>query len=250
VSAADSLPEFRVHPEMLPHELGLLVWAAPVGERTSLAGRSLRVIAASWAPLAAGIWLTLYDDTAAIVADESLEVGEQQLRERGWLAEGISTLLPWSQRVALIADGPPGDAHRRALLTLVTTWLLMGQTLTVSQVEPLPRADARRNAPAATRPPLSAPWRCARRSHRRGPPAPANGTGGTAGWSPGTGGGSTTPRSMNTGRRPAAARRARLHPAPLAAGAACRAPSPKDSLNNYLVLFGRVGSSAGAPMMV
>jgi hypothetical protein len=40
---------------------------------------------------------------------------------RGWLAEGVSQLLPWSERLGISTDsGQPAAAHRQALLTLAT----------------------------------------------------------------------------------------------------------------------------------
>ena len=73
------------------------------------------MVAASWATTDTGIWATLYDDTATLPRDEPAGVQAEVLRARGWLAEGVSQLLPWSERLGISADGgQPAAAHRDA----------------------------------------------------------------------------------------------------------------------------------------
>jgi hypothetical protein len=145
--ASRTLPEFRMHPEVLPVEHGLLGWAHDLTDRPAMGGggRS-RITAASWTPITGGVWVTFYDDAPAFFSALRADEQEAALARYGRLIEGPGLLLPWTQRAALAPSWAHRPQLRAALLTLVATWLLMGQTITEAAAVHPARSDARRIA--------------------------------------------------------------------------------------------------------
>ncbi len=134
--AGTQIPEHRLHPEELPHDIGLLAWARPI---VGADGRE--IIATLWVALPEGVWIATWVDpmlssrkvltgnsTAdpAAVERRAAEIGSAY----GWLAPDEEFLLPWT--TAWQWDSVEGG-RARAISTLIATWLLMGQTLTVSE---------------------------------------------------------------------------------------------------------------------
>lgn len=137
-AAGRTLPAHRIHDEMLPCRVGLLCWAQPV---TGSDGRA--VIGASWVRVPEGVWVELWVDPIDAAARVGADTGdpgvvERVRREFGRLGPDEGVLLPMD--VEWQPTGAAWDfARGHALTTLIATWLLMGQTLSVSeQVRPAP----------------------------------------------------------------------------------------------------------------
>ena len=144
IEAAKSLPEFGMHPEVLPARSGLLCWAKPVTTRIAeRLGIDLPTVAASWVHLPDGVWITWHDDAASLTSGVPEPARSEFMAKFGWLCPGPAQLIPWGERMVLSDSfGPLGAA----VLALVATWLLMGQTITESRREQAERAQARRIA--------------------------------------------------------------------------------------------------------
>ncbi|MBM9510061.1 hypothetical protein [Actinacidiphila acididurans] len=165
VAAGEALPAYRLHPEELPAQHGLLMWEEPVnqglrgGEATTAP-----VIAVTWAVRTGGVavrtwvhredWLTYMAEGDAragirdLTPDEVRAVRQRYPQPITAMAE---TWLPFGKLPGwLFSAPPPGlslyeqEDRARTLgwlqqveRALVVTWLLMGQTLaTARDIEP------------------------------------------------------------------------------------------------------------------
>lgn len=159
--AAGSLPTHNVHPQMLPSDIGLVCWPEPI-----TGSDSRFVIACMWVAIPEGIWVSTWVDPIHSVyralneAAPFSEIPEPAAVDAfaaqygsiiGWLGPDEEVVMPWA-RPWVWTD--PSPARSRAISTLTAAWLLMGQTLTMSeQQQPRPadrRRFARRGDPEAT----------------------------------------------------------------------------------------------------
>lgn len=157
VSAGLALPTYQLRPQDLPALHGLLVWEKPVRSPEG-AGDSMSTAAASWAVYGSGVhirvwttreewieWMKRPDARAGL--DQMSRDGERELRARHpqALVCTTSSRLPFGKSPGwLLSDHDDwedmsiGEMEARAQTivqaemaerALVTTWLLMGQTL-------------------------------------------------------------------------------------------------------------------------
>lgn len=137
VEMAETLPDFRLVPEVVTHESGLLCWATPVSAGPNTAGQHAEVVAASWCPVAFGLWVTFYVDVSRTEFPPELRA------EMGWLIETGTYFIPWGKGVHKDDKTAPVGLMR-AFHVLVCTWVRMNQEIVdVSAVEAAPK-DARK----------------------------------------------------------------------------------------------------------
>lgn len=185
-AARSTMPGYRLHPEDLPAERGLVVFDAPIAEwdatrddldtdrlserdrrvveeyrRTRIEPAPAVVIGALWGPALtpdneAGVLVVTWSENAELVAwrqragASSAELAA--LRQVGTLAYHDETVLPFGDRFHPDARQHAPIANA-ALGTLITTWLLMGQPITSADPEPLPRQVRRARERAGQRVP-------------------------------------------------------------------------------------------------
>jgi hypothetical protein len=160
VRAGQQLPEFRLAREDLPSDAGFLYWDGTVGSRVER-DLHVRIVAVSWGltPDALvttasgrhrgpGVWLSFWSDPSSAEAAIFQEAGESAAHERKKAREMLGPLT--YEREVLVPFMPDGDVWgpflegaegaADAVKALLTTWLLMGQTITaVTPVRPSKR---------------------------------------------------------------------------------------------------------------
>lgn len=179
-SAGASLPSYRLHEQDLPAESGLVVWQKPITERLKVVEMcGCPVIAASWGMHRGGVevrWWVHRDDwlVEMTAADPALGLDAMNRSEAARLRQEnpaavvamMATHMRFGERPSWLSttymDTPTDERADPAQWesdlttystiteqmerTLVSTWLLMGQTLVREQREPAGRASARRIA--------------------------------------------------------------------------------------------------------
>lgn len=157
--AAESLPDYRLSPQDLPSEIGLMVYAEPpVAGTSGINHEAITVV--SWGPGAGGIalhrWAPVKDDWAVTAGgkhrplppapelDETLRsIFEPKLKHAAmppsfnpthgyhWLGltpMPYSAMDGWPERVSTGNSNPQAEVMLER--TIVATWLLMGQSIT------------------------------------------------------------------------------------------------------------------------
>jgi len=168
-AARRTMPGYRLHPEDLPAERGLIVFDSVIGrfdvdadvetmsefdrqrvieyraQRKEVAPAS--VIAAMWGPAVSsngspGVLVTTWADMSELAAYREKQ-GEDAagLRAFGALTYHDETVLPFGDMFD--EEGPDKPIGNEALGTLIATWLLMGQPIVTTLPEPLPRQTRR-----------------------------------------------------------------------------------------------------------
>ena len=171
-AARRTMPGYRLHPEDLPAERGLIVFDAVIGRfdidgdlesmsdydrrlavehrERQLAVAPAAVIAAMWGPALTrngepGVLVVTWTDSSDLVAYREKEGSKPEaltaLRAFGALAYHDETVLPFGD--IFDEEGPDRPIRNESLGTLIATWLLMGQPITSSLPEPLPRQTRR-----------------------------------------------------------------------------------------------------------
>lgn len=171
VSAGLALPTYRLHAEDLPAPHGLLMWEDPVVSPEA-AGDAMSSIAASWAVHGGGVhiriwakreewfeWMARPDPRAGTGAMSREAVRLMRVRYPQPLVCTTSSYLPFGKAPGWLlspwedTDGMSvGELEYRARAVsqsemtervLVTTWLLMGQTLVREEEVHAPKAAAK-----------------------------------------------------------------------------------------------------------
>lgn len=129
--AAESLPQHEVHEETLPSQCGLLCW-----QRAIPGADGREVVGILWSMGAEGVWVETLVDPRTLTVDGSPRAGK-------WFAPALGHMIPL--RVPWQWDRDQGgESNARAISTLVSTWLLMGQTLAALDTErPAPTEQRR-----------------------------------------------------------------------------------------------------------
>lgn len=170
-SARRSMPGYRLHPDDLPAERGLVVFDAPIGvmdegsemlsdldremiERAREAGEEVppvEVVGALWGPAFTrenepGVLVVFWTDSSSTAAYHERR-GELEdaatVRGLGALGYNDETVLPFGD-VYDEAAGEDEPIRNAAIGTLICTWLLMGQEIVSSDEVSLPRQLRRR----------------------------------------------------------------------------------------------------------
>lgn len=198
-AAGASLPSYRLSEQDIPAASGLVVWQKPITERRELVEvTGCPVLAASWGPHRGGVevrWWVHLDDWLEEIArpDPALghdamgraEIARLRRENPAPLVSTFASHLRFGQHPSWLRtdyDATPADERadhaqwqldmaayseltETAERTLVSTWLLMGQTLVREERERPPRSSERRIARLS--PSLASEVRCVqlRRGH-------------------------------------------------------------------------------------
>jgi hypothetical protein len=156
--AAEAMPYYRVHADQLPSPTGLVVFGDPVCEvppERLQPGQRVVINAAVWLPSPMvnedgqpGVTVVTLQDGDILTATQPIDYGDaawraavaQTRRDMGPLGYHEEYALPYG-------DSPYGVEKQRvkntAVAAMICTWTLMGQRLTVTADEQLPRAVRR-----------------------------------------------------------------------------------------------------------
>lgn len=155
--AAQGMPYYQVHEDKLPSRSGLVVFGDTVCEvpRERLhPGQQVLINAAFWAPVtdsigdggASGLMVVTLQDTDVLLATQPVRADPRALQrvyasmrtEIGPLSYHEEYPMPYGARpYGATEDTRVGNA---ATAAMICTWTLMGQRITVTRDEPLPRA--------------------------------------------------------------------------------------------------------------
>lgn len=156
--AAAAMPPYRLHPDDLPSPQGLLVWdgqpvppprdsSAPIvggsDESGGLADPHIRAVL--WghteSRLGPGILVTTLVDTDTLLDDPDYQARwrPDDYRRSPHLRRDFGPLIFGDQHLLRYADLPDTLVRNRRVASILTTWLLMGQRITITTREPVSR---------------------------------------------------------------------------------------------------------------
>lgn len=170
-AARQTMPGYRLHPEDLPAERGLIVFDIPIGqfdvegdpelmsaydrERLERLGTDrippASCIAVLWGPAVTqdrrpGVLVVTWADNSELADFQEREGASPEaiamMRSFGVLSYHDETVLPFGDMYDE-ESGPDRPVRNEALGTLLATWLLMGQPIVSAEAEPLPRQQRR-----------------------------------------------------------------------------------------------------------
>lgn len=153
--AAQGMPYYQVYEDKLPSRSGLVVFGdvvCSVAPEVLLPGQRVLVNAALWATVdnaggSPGLVVVTLQDTDVLLATQPLQGHDPGALRRvyadmratiGPLAYHEEYPLPWGER----PHGAPESTRVKnaAVAAMICTWMLMGQRITVTRDETLPRA--------------------------------------------------------------------------------------------------------------
>lgn len=172
MQAAAAAPEYQVHADQLPAERGFVVFGKPycaVAAEALNPGQRVELQAALWGPVpdtgdGPGVMLVTLQDADVLLSTQPLPDGDPVLRRR--LMAECDTLrrftgpLAYHEEYAMPFGANPWgtDGTQRvgnaALAAVMTTWILMGQRITVTERAELPRSVRKAAARAGHPDPL------------------------------------------------------------------------------------------------
>jgi hypothetical protein len=146
--AGEAMPDYRLHPDDVPFETGLLIWSAPavtLAASPTVRVDGLAIIAASWAVQTDCVAVDWWADAYQLIRDHPTLHDRAAARAAvGRLAHERESMLPYGEAAAIRTLARDNADFAPAVLTLLATWLLMGQTIASVQTTPPNRSDMRR----------------------------------------------------------------------------------------------------------
>lgn len=170
VQASEAMPHYQVHEDKLPSPSGLVVFGDTMCDVPTAVlppGQRVLVNAALWFPVAEtgggpGVMVVTLQDTGVLLTTQPLGFSGHELRRvvddmrasMGALAYHEEYPLPYGGdpypdvRALVEGQSPDGPVRVRnqAVAAMICTWTLMGQRITRTETEQLPRALKRRYA--------------------------------------------------------------------------------------------------------
>ncbi len=158
--AAGAMPYYQVHEDQLPSRTGLVVFGdvmCEVPPERLREGQRVLINAALWAPAPTltgepGLMVVTLQDSDVLIATQEWATKRDLARAATELRATMGPLayheeypLPWGDRPYDKDTDDDGGVRVRnaAVAAMMTTWALMGQRITVTHDEPLPRTVRR-----------------------------------------------------------------------------------------------------------
>jgi hypothetical protein len=153
--AAQAMPYYRVHEDQLPSRTGLVVFGDPVCEvppERLREGQRVMINAALWLPSPMvnpegqpGVMVVTLQDGDVLAATQPVDYGNRHWRDAIAQTRQIMGPLGYHEEYPLpYGDAPYGVKDQRvrntAVAAMICTWTLMGQRITVTSNETLPRS--------------------------------------------------------------------------------------------------------------